>query len=157
MPTSTYIALANLTLSANDSDITFSSIPATYKDLVVIINGKFSSGGGFKVSFNGDTTDANYRWVYMYGTGASAVSAANDTAVFGFLGTEQSIVRMNIMNYSSTSFEHPVLNRIERITDSDFTMLLAGKWRSTNAINSIRFYNATFLSGATFAIYGIEG
>jgi hypothetical protein len=36
MPTSTYVALATTTLGATAASVTFSSIPATYRDLLLV-------------------------------------------------------------------------------------------------------------------------
>jgi hypothetical protein len=66
MPTSTYVALATTTLGATAASVTFSSIPATYRDLVLVYNGTTSANIGVDVEFNGDTNSANYSRVFMY-------------------------------------------------------------------------------------------
>ncbi len=56
----TYTPIASATLAASTSSITFSSIPATYTDIVVVIN-DINSTGSFdtNIRFNGDS-GSNY-------------------------------------------------------------------------------------------------
>jgi hypothetical protein len=44
MPTQTYVALASETLATSASSVTFAGIPATYRDLVLIVFAGTSSG-----------------------------------------------------------------------------------------------------------------
>ena len=45
-PVSTYVALATTTLGATASSVTFSSIPATYRDLVLVTNAQTTTALG---------------------------------------------------------------------------------------------------------------
>ncbi len=65
MPTATYIALANLTLTGTDAEVSFASIPATFRDLVVITNVDGSTQTEMFVRLNGDTGN-NYNTVRMH-------------------------------------------------------------------------------------------
>jgi hypothetical protein len=61
MPTNTYVALATQTLGSAAASVTFSSIPATYTDLVLITSVQNNSGGNraMQIILNADTA-TNY-------------------------------------------------------------------------------------------------
>ena len=46
MPTPTYTPLATVTLGTSAASVTFSSIPATYRDLILIFDGTGSGSTG---------------------------------------------------------------------------------------------------------------
>lgn len=158
MATNTYTALATQTLGTAASSVTFSSIPAIYTDLVIVIAGTSSTSAEIYCQFNGDT-GSNYSRTFIYGDGASAVSGRNSSGTafsVGFRGTNQAVARVNIMNYANTTTYKTVLARSDA---SDIvTVAEAALWRSTAAINSINLYSGsgTFSVGSTFTIYGIS-
>ena len=103
----TYVALATSTLGTAASSVTFSSIPGTYTDLVLVCNfintiGQTDHG----VRFNGDTA-SNYSRTQLYGTGSAAGSnrGSNETSMnfLGYIGTSWGVSIMQIMNYSNTT------------------------------------------------------
>ena len=69
----TYVPIGTNTVSGTTTNlITFSSIPSTFTDLVLIDNGKFSaSDNSYAMTFNGDTA-SNYSYTYLLGSGTSA-------------------------------------------------------------------------------------
>jgi hypothetical protein len=160
MPTATYIALANLTLTGTDSSITFDSIPATYRDLVIVTNTDNTAQADYYVRFNGDTGN-NYNRVTQQATGSVFSQNVSTNAAFmrlngnGDLATDFShnaIIYIN--DYSTTNKQKSVLSRTNSTHGVDMT---AGRWASTNAITSVTIYPSTgsFESGSTFALYGI--
>jgi hypothetical protein len=159
MPTATYIALANTTLSSTATSITFSSIPATYRDLVLVIAGTTDAARTIGYRLNSDT-GSNYSYVYMQGNG-SATESGNGTLTLGLLtrmGTGQSTTIAHFMDYSATDKHKTVLSRGG--TSAELLRAHASRWASTNAVTSI--YIATldinanaFQIGTTFALYGI--
>lgn len=154
MPTSTYIALANTTVSSNTTEVTMSSIPATYRDLVLIVAGNATAGGNaLLLKFNGSTSNMSY--VQMIGTGSAATSNAASAMNVGAVFTSQGVNIINIMDYSATDKHKTVISRGS--TASDDTRAIAARWGSTNAVTSIGIYlnNNQFASGTSFALYGI--
>jgi hypothetical protein len=152
--TPTHIALANVTLSGNDSDVQFSSIPSTYRDLVIVINGQSNSDNrAFYVRFNGAGEDINTSMVYT----ANATSST-DVGLWVVTDTSKGQHIINVMDYSVTNKHKTVLMRSDRPISSNVHMY-AGRWGGTDAVNQINLsrsgYNWT--SGATFALYGIVG
>ena len=157
---STYSQIATQTLGSSAASVTFSSIPQTYTNLVLIISGTNSAGGeNLLMQFNGDT-GSNYSRTQLAGNGTSAVSfrASNVTeARVGQVQTTPSTCINNIINYSNTT---TFKSLISRDNGSALTQVTVNLWRSTSAINSILIYqssSANFLAGSTFSLYGIKG
>ena len=72
---STYTPIASVTLSAATSSVTFSGIPQTYTDLVVVINAGNSGGTGYGIALQcNNDTGSNYSFTQLYGTGSAATS-----------------------------------------------------------------------------------
>ena len=163
---STMTPIATNTLTAVASSVTFSSIPSTYTDLVLVLQGSFDSADDVRFRFNGDT-GSNYSYTNLYGTGSSAGSfrAANQTSGIGdFYGNVtttlgNSVQIFQFMNYANTTTNKTVLIRSNQAGSGvDATGNL---WRSTSAITSITFakgssMSGTWQSGSTFTLYGIK-
>jgi hypothetical protein len=161
MATNTYVALKQTTVSSATTSVTISGIPATYTDLVAVIQSTTSSPApSTSLQFNGDTT-SNYSHTYLTGDGSSASSSRNSTdraliAYNGTVGSNPNTVIVNIMNYANTTTYKTFLSRASNATYG--TDAVVGMWRKTpEAINSITFLTGTtgFAVGSTFSLYGI--
>ena len=161
MPTPTYTPLATVTLGSSASSVTFSSIPTdgTYRDLVVVISAKNTTGNrDIQFRFNGDA-GSNYYRVYMFGNGSTATSAtdgANPAQRLGYARTDEFTTTItNIMDYSATDKHKTSLSRVgAAILGANAT---AGRWQNTAAINSMTFLMSAgqFTADSTFSLYGI--
>ena len=153
----TYTPIATQTLGSSGT-VTFSSIPSTYTDLVLIVNGTFaSSDDGFYIQLGNGSIDTgtNYSTTYIYGTGSSAASGreSNTTGMqLGRAGTSNSTSIISIQNYSNTTTYKTGLGRGNN--PSSLVITPVGLWRSTSAVNILKV-NATFNAGSTFTLYGI--
>ena len=159
----TYEAIATTTL-VSDGSVSFSSIPQTYTDLVLVFNGKLSSGttgyNNVTFTFNSDTSSV-YSRTRVQGDGSSAGSIrdanVNRHDIFipnnGESGFSTSII--NIMNYSNTTTFKTALWRDSLVVTGGLVVAWVGLWRSTSAISSIQFPN-TFKAGSSFSLYGIK-
>jgi hypothetical protein len=157
MPTPTYTPLATVTLGSSASSVTFSSIPATYRDLVLVMSGTTTSIQAGLMRLNGDT-GSNYSQVGMDGSGSSTSSFSGtvNTIDVWANGTTVSQASVVIMDYSATDKHKTVLNRIDNSTWG--TRALAARWANTAAITSILVYMAggqSFNTGSTFNLYGV--
>jgi hypothetical protein len=157
------VALANLTLGSTQATVTFSSIPATYRDLYVVIRGIGSTSNmNPRMTVNADG-GTNYNTVAMQGDGASPTSSSLATRPFvdmTFNSRVQTTIdwqsTISILDYGVTNKQKTILlacgntNGVERI---------ASRWASTSAITSIElfFSSGTWAAGSTFALYGIVG
>lgn len=150
---STYTPIATYTATGSISNYTFSSIPSTYTDLILIINGTASGDCGFNIQLNSDT-GSNYSTVYFY-TLASGSTATTQITSMGRIGTSVGASIIHFNSYSNTSVYKNVLGRGGT---SSLVIIADGLWRSTAAINSIKLTpegSNTISSGTTLTLYGI--
>lgn len=152
------VALANITLGSAQATVTFSSIPATYRDLRLVINGTLSATAqSIFVRLNGDT-GTNYNYVLMYGGTGPATSASYPNVARGELGYQGSTtinVQSDILDYSATDKHKSYLSRGNDSTD--LVIAYAGRWASTSAVTTVLVYptSANFAAGSTFALFGV--
>lgn len=157
---STYEPIATTTLGSNASDITFSSIPSTYTDLVLVVNGHLTVDDNVFLQFNGDT-GSNYSFTLLRGDGSSATSSrdSNRTQLFlgGILTTATGNTISSIQNYSNNTTYKTVLTRTNGVT-SGAAQGRVGLWRNTSIITSVKVGVASgnFVSGTSFTLYGIK-
>lgn len=160
---STYTPIATTTLAnSTTASYTFSSIPSTYTDLVLIIAGAgAASGGNTLLQFNSDTA-TNYSTTILYGDGSAAGSARASNASSMNIGdldaSTQSNTLISIMNYANTTTYKTSLGRSNRLNAGAAVAAKCGLWRSTSAINSVKVFLSTgdnFLTGTTLTLYGI--
>jgi hypothetical protein len=156
-----YIPLANVTLGASAATVTFSSIPATYRDLVLVVDGSGTDAltyAHFRV--NNNSTD--YSYVFANGNGVTANSQGptdDKIQVPGrdsyWTNTYRTQVVVNLMDYAQTDRHKHFLVRSGAASSA--TEMQAGRWANTAAITSIRFTMnvGSFAIGSTFALYGI--
>jgi hypothetical protein len=158
MPTPTYTPLANITLGSSAASVTFSSISQSYRDLVLVVQAKNTTGGtGLRGRFNGDT-GSNYSFVLMDGDGSSAASVAvsgQNVLSFGTNSTADNIQIINVMDYSATDKHKTVLVRANGASSS--VTAFADRWANTASITTFLIFpeSNSFASGSTFALYGI--
>jgi hypothetical protein len=160
----TYTQIASTTLGTAASSVTFSSIPSTYTDLVLISSVYKTGGSGQSGVFqlNGDTA-TNYSFTYLNGNGTSATSGRATSQTYGSFDlwgqsmsdTTFEAHALNFQNYSNTTTYKTILyrgNAVNKGLEQGVNL-----WRSTAAINSILlFLNAgSFVAGSTFNLYGI--
>ena len=161
---STYTPIATYTASGTISNYTFTSIPSTYTDLILVTSPVMTSGTPeLKIQFNSDGTN-NYSFTLVYGDGGSAGSTrvTNSTGIdIGYYGVANStagacVQITNIQNYANTTTNKTTLTRANNTTYG--TEAIAGLWRNNSAITSITIYpnSSTFASGSTFTLYGIK-
>lgn len=161
----TYIPIATQTISSPSATVTFSSIPSTYTDLVLVasLRQTTTNQDGF-LRFNSDT-GTNYSDVVVRGNGSTA-SSVRDTSAAGIdIGVmsnsanasgEFETVIINIMNYANTTTNKTVVLRTNQPTS--IVNAIVGMWRSTAAINTVSLESrnaGSFAVGSTFSLYGI--
>lgn len=158
MATPKYTALATLTLTGTDTEVVFASIPATYRDLVVVVQGTTNTASNIKIKLNGDASNVSY--VGMWGNGSSPTSGANTNAAYvGQLSTAQGIVIGQVFDYSLSNKHKSILGRGG--TASDAVWAFASRWASTTVVNSLAVTtnntaSENFAIGTTFDLYGVK-
>lgn len=158
-PVPTYTALATFTATGGETSVTFSSIPASYRDLIMVVDGTANINTSLNMRFNSDS-GSNYSYVYAYGDGSTntlsgAASGTSIVQVFLFSNPTNNIIQ--IMDYSATDKHKTVLSRWN--TPANSLQMSAERWANTDAINTITLAfgsGRTPNSGSTFSLYGIE-
>jgi len=169
----TYIKIASNTVGAGGvASVTFSSIPATYTDLVVKGSVRTNNNAVFdnlQLRFNSDS-GANYSRLFLVGDGSTtqnfkgtgntsfvpsySVNAANATANT-FSNTEHYIPNYRSSNQKSISCDSVVENN----ATAGYDGLSAGLWSGTAAITAIELSPGSgtlFNQYSTFTLYGVS-
>lgn len=155
----TYTEIARINGDGSATTITFSSIPSTYTDLVLVANIFTTANANQVLRVNGDS-GSNYSTTVLYGNGTSALStrSSNNNAMtfqtdLFATSTIPATTVFNFMNYANTNTFKTVISRSNKANQSTETHV--NLWRNTAAITSITISGATFTSDATFSLYGI--
>ena len=162
----TYEPIATTTLGSNQTSVTISSIPATYTDLVLIINAKNDTLTNTEIRFNGDSA-SNYSNTALSGDGSSASSSreSNNTSIsidnvaYMTTGDFSYSNIIQIFNYANTTTFKTLLARANSAANG--VDAIVGLWRKTpEAITSLTILTTTgtrnFITGSTFTLYGIK-
>jgi hypothetical protein len=162
---STYTPIATQTLSSSATSVTFSSIPQTYTDLVLICDMAYTSTSttyqGFRVGNGSADSGANYSGTWLRGSG-SAVTSGNQTGLtyYNLLSNATGTTRVqtitNIFNYSNTTTYKSEITRTVDQANGPFASVYL--WRNTAAINTVQvldLFGLNFAAGSTFTLYGI--
>jgi hypothetical protein len=166
----TYEPIARRVITTPTASVTFSSVPATYTDLVFIAQYQCSANGGLYLRYNGDT-GTNYSVVNMIGSQntIATYADANEPYIWadtyyqgtGSVLSDRASVRAQIMSYANTAAFKTTLCRGDNVrttaaTDGTVNANVS-TWRSTSAITQIDAISASgnFVSGSTFTLYGI--
>ena len=163
---STYTPLATTTLGSTQTTVTFSSIPGTYTDIIIIAVMR-TTGANFQpiLRFNSDS-GSNYSSTTVWGDGSTAGSNrhsnqngiyANPGAGIGTAGQFMPWI-INVMNYANTGINKTT---VERFNNTPSVVNAGvGLWRNTSAINSISLVAESgsndFQIGSTFTLYGVK-
>jgi len=149
-------------LGSTQSSITFSSIPQTFTDLVVVSSLRGSvADNNAGISVNG--SDANQSQRQLEGTGSSVSSAAFTFDVFLMCSSSNTADTFSnsthyFPNYTgSTTKSFSVDTVSENNATQAFQRIIAGLNNSTAAITSINFFpsSGNFVAGSTISLYGI--
>lgn len=162
MPTATYEPIATYTAPSAQASYTFTVIPSTYTDLVLVFSGSTTATDNLLIQFNSDTA-TNYSNTFLSGSGSSASSSRFSTRSYiigNYFYTGSTINSISqVQNYSNTTTNKTILMRDNDAGATGNVMATVGLWRSTSAINSIKLFwyaSGTFAAGSTFTLYGIK-
>jgi hypothetical protein len=165
----TYDHIASYTVTGSStSNFTLSSLPATYTDLEIVTSLRCSSSyadDSCSIVLNGDTAN-NYYWVqikgptsgaiYSNGSGASGRGAALIVNDMPSATSRFSSDIIHINGYADTTMYKTITAKFGSNAPGYFSTM----WKSTSAINSIKFTVDTsgdsFQVGSTVNIYGIK-
>lgn len=159
----TMTLIQHIELGSAQANITFSSIPQTYTDLMVVFSTRLSTtNGGLRLRVNGSTANLSTR--LLYGNGASAASGTDTT----YIGTSNNSNQtasifgngsVYITNYASAnakSFSADIVDENNGTTAIQW--VTAGLYNSSTAITSIEFFGdgaGNFVQFSSATLYGI--
>ena len=164
----TYTLISSNVLTSSAASVTFSSIPATYTDLVVrasIRSDRSAVEDWLFIKFNGLTTNRSY--TRLTGSGSAAASGRSTTGIVlgeinAATATANTFSNQEIYIPSYTASQNKPMSGIGMQEDNAaaaYMMASAGLWSNTSAITEINLYPETgpnFVSGSSFYLYGIS-
>jgi hypothetical protein len=168
----TYVQIGStVTVSTPTASIAFSSIPATYTDLVVKMSARSSAGGSawddVYVAINGSSSNFTSR--VLYGTGSAAGSGSFSTSIAqvaeGNSGTASTFGNTEIYFSDYTSTTIAKTYSADSVSENNATSSLAqlgvGRWNpgTQAAITSLTFTwfsTGNFVQYSTATLYGIS-
>jgi hypothetical protein len=164
---STYTKIPNgsVTLGSASTLVTFSSIPTTYTDLILVASIQMSDNTSFYIRCNSDTTN-KYSATLMSGDGSTASTERFNQTELGGNGiytkantfpTSASfgVGIWNFQNYSNSTTNKTIISRVG--SGGLSTRTIVNLYASTSAITQldIRPFSGTMAAGSTFNLYGI--
>ena len=168
----TYTLIASNTLSTTTASVTFSSIPATYTDLCILLSLR-NNRTGFDRStttmrLNGDT-GSNYSTRTVYAADGS-VGSDSTSGTYGTIGNSNSAnnnantfspFTIYIPNYAGSNAKSFSVDYAQESTTATWVVqMIAGLWNQTSAITSITLgdlaVSSSFVQYSTFYLYGIK-
>jgi hypothetical protein len=165
----TYKLISSNTLTTSATSVTFSSIPATYTDLLIKISAR-NSGAATQdtitiTTINGSTGFSN-NWIR--GSGSSITSLRNLVGTSAYVGqipgaggTSNTFDNTEIYIPSYTVSQNKPFSTFsaqENNLTATYMGATAGLWSNTAAITSITFdaNGQNFVTGSSFFLYGIK-
>jgi hypothetical protein len=170
----TYEPIATTTLGSSASTISFTSIPSTYTDLVVVVYANASASNHLYARWGNGSYDSgtNYSNTGMYARSTTNDYGSDRNSNFAFARLNPftygvpnatstfGTTLVSLQNYSNSTTFKVALTRVSGVGASDYAGTEAGiiLWRSTAAINQIQFSlpSGNFNTGTTITIYGIK-
>jgi hypothetical protein len=165
----TYKAIATVTVgSGGAATFAFTSIPATYTDLLVVASlrsdrASNSIDNGW-VYFNSDTTSGNYTKRRLWGDGSAVYSATTYDLDYYCPGSTATASTFGNLYYYIPSYagSNNKSFSVDSSQENNATIAInnftAGLWSSSSAISSITFdlNNGNFVQYSTATLYGIK-
>jgi hypothetical protein len=165
----TFTKIASNTVSTAVSSITFSSIPATFTDLVVKASSRANNASivnNMRWTFNASSTGYSYKELYGDGTsaasgGASSVAYAQIGYSVGNTATANTFANTDcyIPNYASANYKSFSVDSVaEHNATGQYMDLGAALWSNSAAITSVTITPSSgdFMQYSTFTLYGIK-
>ena len=166
---STYTLISSNVLTSSAASVTFSSIPATYTDLVLRVSVRSTASSTTDTGFlQLNSITSNYSGTRLVGSGSSATSAqslsASSIRLFNLNGDTTtsntfSSVEFYLPNYTaSTNKPGSLISAQENNASTAYITATATLLSNTDAINAMTFSlnSGNIASGSSFYLYGIK-
>ena len=161
----TYSLISSVTVgSGGAANIEFTSIPATYTDLLVFVSARSSTTNDY-YRININNSASNFSGIFLGATGNSPISGSSSPA-FGRMTTSGYTANTfgdafwYIPNYTSSNNKSISVDTVAENNSAtvNYLDLVAGLWSQSAAITAIKFVpNAgNFVQYSTAYLYGIS-
>jgi len=166
----TYTLIEAQTLASSAASVTFSSIPATYTDLVLLVSSRIDGAGlaeYINMIFSSDS-GSKYSRTYLAGSGSAASSGRNSANTVGgrfyadgstATSNTFSTTEIYIPSYTvSQNKPYSIITMSETNAAAADMLAVASLFSSTAAITSIALTPASgnLVTGSSFYLYGIK-
>jgi hypothetical protein len=163
---STYDPIAKYVTTATTSSYTFTSIPQTYTDLILILNGLTDTNDRtfyMRVGNGSVDSGSNYTYtnmlVYSGGVVGQSSGATADNRMFissSSTNTNNGQVVAELAEYKNTSIYKTAVSREATMGTTTTAGLIVPTWKSTAAIDTLQVLvsGGNFASGFTMSLYG---
>ena len=167
MPSSKFLIASN-TLGSSAASVTFSNIPATYEDLILLLSTRALDLTIIEMKLNGATS--TYSNTLLLGNGTNASSTKNTGQSYlrvGYINSDSnnantfSTGEIYIPKYRSTT-DKPIssIGYTEANGTTAYIANYANLWQTSSAVTSITLEMAgsssSFVSGSSFWLYGLK-
>jgi hypothetical protein len=178
--TDSYESIATYTVTSSDTEINFTSIPATYKHLQIralVKGGRTIGNDGWSMQFNSDATSGNYSYHYFRltspgiaknsgGGSSNAIELGEIIGNYANANDKFTICVADIIDYANTT-KFKIVRSIGGYdqdgttagnADTDMINWYGSTWESTSAVNSIKLLCSNGLRQYSIvSLYGIKG
>jgi hypothetical protein len=171
-PALTRITAATITGSATSS-YTFTSIPSTYTDLLIVakVKGSNTNYGSCKLTLGtGGTLNSttSKTQIALYGNNTSAgkeiildMTQFDLCRASGISSDQWGMHEVRLNSYANTNIHKYMICRTSlAIGTGKGVESIAGVWRNTGAVDTIKFESTAtgnnFAIGSTFTLYGVK-
>lgn len=164
--TTTMTAISTSTLGSSVSTLTFSSIPQTYTDLVLVCywGTTITNGSVLNIQINGTNTASSYTRLLDSGGSISTtyIDGSENNLVVAYQNSENTFgsCTVNFLSYTNTNMHKHTLVHYESRNATRFPNfgLITNRSATTSPITSLVLFSAggNLLSGSTFSLYGIK-
>jgi hypothetical protein len=160
--------ITSQTLASSAASVTFSSIPATYTDLVVRSSVRWDDAGyaSLELRLNGSTTNDSSTELYVYdvtNSGSSRYTTLSFGGTISGTGTSNTFSsnELYIPNYAgSTNKPSSLMAFAENNSGTTGTYIsaTANLWSNTAAVTSIilAISSGNIVAGSSFYLYGLK-
>ena len=161
----TFVLISTVTVgSGGTASIAFTSIPATYTDLIIKLTTRYNVGGfdGQYIAFN--SSSLTFSGKYALGNGATTqtgslaqyIGTVNDSTSTANTFTSTEIYIPNYAGSTNKSFS--VNNATENNATTSYINIVGGLWATSSAITSISMTptSGLFVEYSSASLYGIS-
>ncbi len=159
-------SIATVTATGGETELNFTSIPATYKHLQIRGISRLSAQNYLAMQVNTDT-GSNYARHHLTGNGSAASAAGSATpSQIVFIGSSPStastfgVLIIDLIDYADTTKYKTIRSFNGYDTNgAGEVYLTSGLWENTAAVTglTIKANSGTYEAGSTLALYGIKG